>query len=1854
MSSRLPSRIGSMVLASLALCGGVSAQFVPPTPIPATTGPGTPSQLESIDPITGVLNLSFPVAKLPPGPGGFSAGVNLGFNSAIYQGSVSNGSGFVKIEYSSFSSTASVGSAGYDGAVSWGGWNYNYRYNLWSSAEPAGNYTGYSMYLTTPDGANHLLILTSVRDANGSPLPISLFQQNYSTGPVNQRVLTQPVYDVGLDGVCPTAMIPGYNTAICSGASTFTGQFTFATADSTFIRVESNASTGAWTAYMPDGTQATGSFIVFGNLLNSAIASVDGTITDRNGNQVTMTNYCEDFYSGICATVIKDRQEREITINYGATFPGLSWSDTITQPGVNGRLQTVVNWGPMPTATLPPSGYACQSNAAQPCNSLGQSPFVVTSVQFPSGSNNGPSTAYQFFVVPPAGNSRLYNWGELHTMTRLSVPPSVSVTSCTPASGSTSVLPCTQLYEVDYTYLFDSASPQRAMNTLVNPISSKTLTYQEVRDGASDSKKQIETTTYEIPVPANFNSSGPPQISGDSKITAPDGSVTKITLTNQCVAYGDPTTNLSGFCPLLPTLVKNPDGTQRAITWYPNGVSGAPGSAFTNPYARNTVVTVGNVSRGTSVTMDGNGNATYAYEYDWFNGSALPSTATRTTHTVFDATAPSYWDHAATVQNWTYLRAPQYSTLGLTETDYTLRTDYSFEAPKTAANLSARKWTDSSVTPNASLSQAFTYETNGNIHTATDITGVVTNVVYDSLTLYPVEVDMVPIAIAPNSSLPNVAAAITPKTTAIQVDFNSGLLLSGTDFNNSVTTTYAYDNIGRQTKVTQSGTQGGGSLTRTTSTGYDDVGLSMTTTADQLTSGDNQLSATTYYDPLGRVRLTTDVAGNRVQKAYRVGTGNGCAAPATDGGISTSATILSCELESNPYTAFDNNVGWTLTLRTANSATSIPSNGLVTVQKTTFGGAAPPAPWGNNTNVTGTAFVTANDSSSPTCWPTGNGVGPATDVTDQASRTTRYCQDGLGRLVGVTDALSNNTLHSYDLQDNLTRVTQTTQVSTTTNQVTTATPVTQTRTFSYSLSRILQACNPETSNGGSNCISYTYDDPKTGNLLTKTDAAGRTTCLGLLSGGACLSGYDGLNRPTMKSYGDSTPTVSYTYDQGGWSGALSLVAVTTGSGPFSTSYTYDALGRVASSTQIAAGPSYAFNYAYTLADQLIHVVYPPPPGQQTREQVDYVLDTAGRVSAVKNDASGGPTYAGLIEYTAAGRVATLALGNGVTEQSTWNDRLQLTQLNVAPPQLAGTGSPNNLLTLGLFPCTGLAASCSTGNVGNIQAQTITLPGLSTTQNYTYDALNHLTSVGEKVAGATVWSQTYNYISGSENRWVTGTPPPNFNSSMITPALVTDYNAANQLQNSAMGAPDTAGELTSVGPFTVQYDAEGRVKSSTWNTMGGSGNTLVPTQLTSYFYDGEGQRVMKLICPTSASCTPATPGAVQTVYLYDAEGNLAQELSTNPSKLPCTTCYMTVDQVGSTRLVTDGNGNPVARYDFLPFGEEIPADGANRTEGMGYAAGPDGFSPKFTGQMRDAESGFDYFNARYYDSRQGRFLSPDPGNAGANAADPTTWNGYAYAANNPLINVDPEGLGFWSNFFSAIVSFFENLFGGGNSGFGGYGGLGGLANCGGPLGNCGGLNDNPWSEQIPGSVTVQNPGGFVYSNGFTNATDPDNPTDSSPDDIVFAGAWGHHGLSEWSKINSTVIAYRFFRAWRTGPLADPTRNFFTIAHRAYNQAVKEVVSDFLEEVGLPNVSRLTLAQSRTLALRIVNSSKPAIRNFLADLGDTVGGQSATAVLRSLINRINPMLLVPIISPDYMKLQMYRLQFCPQTMTCTPNA
>jgi len=65
---------------------------------------------------------------------------------------------------------------------------------------------------------------------------------------------------------------------------------------------------------------------------------------------------------------------------------------------------------------------------------------------------------------------------------------------------------------------------------------------------------------------------------------------------------------------------------------------------------------------------------------------------------------------------------------------------------------------------------------------------------------------------------------------------------------------------------------------------------------------------------------------------------------------------------------------------------------------------------------------------------------------------------------------------------------------------------------------------------------------------------------------------------------------------------------------------------------------------------------------------------------------------------------------------------------------------------------------------------------------------------------------------------------------------------------------------------------------------------------------------------------------------------------------------------------------------------------------------------FTGKERDAETGLDYFGARYFSGAQGRWTSPDRMNVTEDRLlNPSnTLNKYVYGANNPLRFQDPDG------------------------------------------------------------------------------------------------------------------------------------------------------------------------------------------------------------------------------------------------------
>jgi len=111
-----------------------------------------------------------------------------------------------------------------------------------------------------------------------------------------------------------------------------------------------------------------------------------------------------------------------------------------------------------------------------------------------------------------------------------------------------------------------------------------------------------------------------------------------------------------------------------------------------------------------------------------------------------------------------------------------------------------------------------------------------------------------------------------------------------------------------------------------------------------------------------------------------------------------------------------------------------------------------------------------------------------------------------------------------------------------------------------------------------------------------------------------------------------------------------------------------------------------------------------------------------------------------------------------------------------------------------------------------------------------------------------------------------------------------------------------------------------------------------------------------------------------------------------------------DPLGTRRAQTDYAGVIEQTCSSLPYGDALNCTGGNLSAPTEH---------HFTGKERDAESGNDYFGARYYSSSMGRFMSPDWSAKVAPVPyakldNPQTLNLYGYLRNNPLGGIDADG------------------------------------------------------------------------------------------------------------------------------------------------------------------------------------------------------------------------------------------------------
>ena len=370
---------------------------------------------------------------------------------------------------------------------------------------------------------------------------------------------------------------------------------------------------------------------------------------------------------------------------------------------------------------------------------------------------------------------------------------------------------------------------------------------------------------------------------------------------------------------------------------------------------------------------------------------------------------------------------------------------------------------------------------------------------------------------------PNSVTNALGQTTHYCYDLNTGLLIQATDPNDQPTT-YTYDDMLRTTQIS-----------------YPDTGL------------------TTFSYP----------SPNEVDISEKIDTRYRTSSLLVDG-VGREIRQIVSNGEALPYDQVD--TSYDGLGRVGFKAYPYQGNGFSTARVTSGAGDS-----FAHDPLNRTTSVTHSDGSSVLTSYTGR----ATSVQDEGNGTQRVQRvsqvDGLGRLRSVCEVTSTTlvvgisgsttpvacaqdiaatgflTAYAYDALDNLTSVTQG--------------PL-NARSFVYdSLSRLTSSTNPE-----SGATTYTYDAD--GNVSTKVDARGITTCFGTWTGTSCnaTTGYDAINRVLKKTYSDGTPAANFIYDSVSISGVATpqnavgrLVEESTSN--TASVFSYDPVGRAAWNVQ---------------------------------------------------------------------------------------------------------------------------------------------------------------------------------------------------------------------------------------------------------------------------------------------------------------------------------------------------------------------------------------------------------------------------------------------------------------------------------------------------------------------------------------------------------------------------------------------------------------------------------------------------------------------------------------------------------------
>ncbi|WP_254846987.1 RHS repeat-associated core domain-containing protein [Leptospira alexanderi] len=155
------------------------------------------------------------------------------------------------------------------------------------------------------------------------------------------------------------------------------------------------------------------------------------------------------------------------------------------------------------------------------------------------------------------------------------------------------------------------------------------------------------------------------------------------------------------------------------------------------------------------------------------------------------------------------------------------------------------------------------------------------------------------------------------------------------------------------------------------------------------------------------------------------------------------------------------------------------------------------------------------------------------------------------------------------------------------------------------------------------------------------------------------------------------------------------------------------------------------------------------------------------------------------------------------------------------------------------------------------------------------------------------------------------------------------------------------------------------------------------------------RLKAILCITFFACnlltgaeSPVSEKRSQNINVeYIKILNYKRPFLRNPS-------YPLIPKTYSLKYVLDDEGKTLSKMQYLPYGE------------MFVQRGDSNFAPKYNSQELDRESGFYFYNARFYDPGIARFTSADTIIDGE--FDTQGWNRFSYVKGNPIGAKDPTG------------------------------------------------------------------------------------------------------------------------------------------------------------------------------------------------------------------------------------------------------